>query len=388
MRRPPKPRAGAKRRASSPPEADVGQGVGQDVGRWSSQREGFEALHERIVRDVVGAALAVPEGLVLEVGAGAGQLRAWLPTTLHGRLVHLDRNRGYLRVLQSRAQAPGVLQAHALALPVQDGALVAALGLCALDVLPDLPAFAHELHRVLRPRARLVHFLDLATNLEPVLADAIAAHAVALPNFLAAQPDLVPPALHGALGPDVDLLMLPHTHYAACVRRLAALAHPLTGTLATWGQAFLPGSTAKAAARVFVQSLQTIGQRQEFVALWLRLFLLSQQNTPALAPLPFAPVSSTAHFRRRLRATLEGSGFETVRDDVVVTTDVRPNDRQTPPGLRTLRALVGQVTPLPYDEPQPPGTCPLAGAATSSQAPDDAHHLVVCGVHVFVAERV
>lgn len=384
MRRPPKPRAGAKRRASSPPEA----GVGQDVARWSSQREGFEALHERIVRDVVCDALTAPEGPVLEVGAGAGQLRAWLPTPLHARLVHLDRNRGYLRVLQGRAQAHAVLQANAQALPVQDGALVAALGLCALDVLPDLPAFAHELHRVLRPRARLVHFLDLATNLEPVLADAIASHAVALPNFLAAQPDLVPPGLHSARAPEVDLLLLPHTRYAACVRRLAALAHPLTGTLAAWGQAFLPDSTPKDAARVFVQSLQTIGQRQEFVALWLRLFLLSQQNTPALAPLPFAPLSSTAHFRRRLKAALETAGFETLRDEVVVTTERRPNDTQTPPGLRTLRALVGQVTPLPYDEPHPPGTCPLAGAATSSQASDDAHHLVVCGVHVFVAERV
>ena len=53
---------------------------------------------------------------MLEIGAGAGQLRAWLPPALRGRIVHSEPSDAATRAVRARAADATVVRATAEAL--------------------------------------------------------------------------------------------------------------------------------------------------------------------------------------------------------------------------------------------------------------------------------
>ena len=95
-------------------------------------------------------------GAVLEVGAGAGQLRDWLPASLRARAMHSEPSAAAVKALHRRAPDAGAVRAPVEALPIPNGACGAVLGLCVFDAIPDARAAAAEVARVLAPGGRWV----------------------------------------------------------------------------------------------------------------------------------------------------------------------------------------------------------------------------------------
>src|SRR5262245_11511051 len=113
------------------------------------ERARYHALAARVVSSTLARELPA-EGLVVEIG-GDGHPRTLLPAELGTRLVHTEK-------------------AGTERLPFADGEVAALVGLCVLDVLPDLPAAIAELRRVLRPGGRVIHFLDQNPYLKSIFA--------------------------------------------------------------------------------------------------------------------------------------------------------------------------------------------------------------------------
>jgi demethylmenaquinone methyltransferase/2-methoxy-6-polyprenyl-1,4-benzoquinol methylase len=110
-------------------------------------------------------ALALPEGSqVLDLAAGTGDLCRDLQAAGH-RPVGVDLSYGMLAA--ARTDAP-LVQADALRLPVADGIADGVTCGFALRNFVDLPAFAAELARVVRPGGRIA-LLEVAEPANPIL---------------------------------------------------------------------------------------------------------------------------------------------------------------------------------------------------------------------------
>ena len=120
----------------------------------------------RSPRDVLARFPPLDGRPVLEIGAGAGQLRGLAAASrsrAHGSQRAVARG--------GRGAAPAgadadVVRAAAEALPIAAGACGAVVGLCVFDAVADAQAAVAEIARVLAPGGRFVHLLDMATLLE------------------------------------------------------------------------------------------------------------------------------------------------------------------------------------------------------------------------------
>ena len=151
------------------------------LARLDRVRAPWDALTRRVVRAAI--ARFVPPGPLVEVGAGGGQLRAWLPPDRAADVTHTDMSAPFLDVLRARCPDAAVAQADVTALPAADGSLAGVLGLCVLDTLPDPAAARDEFRRVLQPGGVVLHVLDLATSPGGAFAELIARGDFPLPNF-------------------------------------------------------------------------------------------------------------------------------------------------------------------------------------------------------------
>ena len=168
-------------------------------------REPWDRLTQRIVQAVLAKFLPNPAGPLVEIGAGGGQLRDWLPAILAAETIHTEPSEPFLDSLRGRYPDAKTLSACATNLPFTPGSVGAVLGLCVLDTVPDLASVRDELRRVLRPGAVVVHFLDLATSPDCLFPELIARGEIPLTNF-ARDPALlsVLPAQKKALLPPAD----------------------------------------------------------------------------------------------------------------------------------------------------------------------------------------
>ena len=119
---------------------------------------------------------------IVEIGAGTGQLRAWMPPAWRERSIHTDPSESALRLLRDRAPDAKTRVASAHHLPFDDGAVGAVVGLCVFDALPDETAAVAEIGRVLAPGGCFVHLMDMATLLEAPFAKLAASGLVPIPN--------------------------------------------------------------------------------------------------------------------------------------------------------------------------------------------------------------
>jgi SAM-dependent methyltransferase len=226
-------------------------------------------------------------GAVLELGAGTGALRSWLPAAIAARAVHTDPSLRALALLHGRHRAARVAVARAERLPIGDGTCGGVLGLCVFDAIhaggADVERGAvAEIARVLAPGGRFVHLLDMATLLDAPFAKLVAGGLVPIPNVFSDPADHPWP---------LDILLLRRDWTAGLLELCARAGHSLAREFAAFFQPFLtPAVTfdAERAAGAF-KVVASDGERRFALSSGIASAcqLAVQQGYPTFQPLPF-----------------------------------------------------------------------------------------------------
>ncbi len=332
-------------------------------------REPFDPLARALVEQALGS-LPWPPGPIVEIGAGDGQLRAWLPPALRDRVIHTEpHQRGLERMQRADAQAQ-VRQATAEQLPWGDGEVAGIVGLCVLDTVRDGEAVAREAARVLAPGGFVAHLLDMSPEIGPALRQLSRSEILPLPNVFtdpcaSAWPD--------------DLFLVPRPQIAGIIELLRGDDRPGGRILKRYHESLTrrPFSTARA-ADAFNAINNDPQVRQAFRELFRdAMTRASPQQRAALAQYEGRPVSSARFVSRRLREWF-GAGFRVEHDDVLLLAACQP--RPEGDASRYLSRVIGHTRTLP----QPPSPCL---AAAQPPPPGDDERLLELGMHAFIARR-
>jgi hypothetical protein len=264
-------------------------------------------------------------------------------------VIHTDLSEHLVRGLlekypDARAQAASVYR-----LPFEPESVDVVLGLCAFDSFPDHARASHEIGRVLRVGGRFIHFLDAATNIEPVLIQLVNAGRLALPNFFAdialRRPDLVDVAHVGHLiQPYHDVLSVPLAQFTAVLEMLKRAAHPMVAMLERYLSVFSRQPFAVLpAARAFVELTSTPDVGRPMNQALMSLFT-TLRTPPYSEQVPFdvQAHSSLVNFKATLdRYFGPEFGFE-VRISTIVYARTYELDDQDPLRARVRRVGIGQ----------------------------------------------
>jgi SAM-dependent methyltransferase len=308
-------------------------------------------------------------GALLEIGAGAGQLRDWLPAPLRVRALHSEPSAAAVKALHRRAPGAAAVRAPAEALPIPNGACGAVLGLCVFDAIPDARAAAAEIARVLAPGGRLVHLMDMATLLEQPFAKLASSGLVPIPNVFGDPGDHEWP---------LDIVLLQREWLEDLLRFAGQVGHPFAKTFTPVFAPFLAAAFDADAATTAFKAIAGSGDRRRALAAALtsvnRLF--AAHGHPAVDPLPF---HSARYLQSLLRTTFAAAGFEIELSEIVARAIRRPAaaDEKT---IRYRSLCVGHER-LESSLPRR-----LLAAEPIDPAPGDI--VVEAGVFAFVARRV
>lgn len=342
------------------------------LGRLTSvrqQRTPFETLSRKLIAGTLERYL--PEGPVVEIGMGDGQLYARLPAELLPRITHTEPEASASKPFRKQHPEVKVLQAGAEKLPFADGEASAVIALCVMDVVPDPPAVVRELKRVLKPGGRFIHWLDMSTVLNPIVASLRDTELVPLPNVFADPSDGEWPE---------DLFVIPRQQLALIVAILQQSGHPLARPLGQYLQVFSASPlVVKSAAAELVQLQDSAALRAALKEAFRAAFELADgQLRQALATFQGRPISSSRHLEQRMRAWFAPeAGFQVEASDVVRAWELAPRAD----GEHAYASLcVGEQRYLPY----PPDKRLCADASL----PDDAQTLRELGIFSFVASRI
>ncbi len=121
-------------------------------------------------------------GPIVEIGAGLGELYGLLPEAVRARWLMTEPTELGARQLARRFPQLRVERAEVERLPFANGEVAAVVGLCVLDLVPDLSRARAELERVLMPGGLLLHFLDQNPHLAPIFERFAPLGLVVLPN--------------------------------------------------------------------------------------------------------------------------------------------------------------------------------------------------------------
>lgn len=392
--------------------ARIARGEKQALESLAQKRQPFEPLLRDVVAGVLHAAgprqlveiatgerVAAPraDATWVEVGCGLGQLRSLLPPDVQRQVTHTDVSEWLVRGLLDKFPDARALTADVNRLPFDAGSVDAVLGLCAFDSFPDPARAAREIARVLRPGGRFIHFLDAATNIEPVLTHLVASGRLALPNFFAdielRRPDLLEAAQVGHLTkPYHDVLSVPIAQFSAIVELLQRAGHQMAPML----QRYLTYFTTQPfellpAARAFVELTSDPAVGRPMNQALMSLFTTLRQP-PYSDHLRFdlQSQSSLAHFK----ATLErhfgpAFGFE-VRVSTIVYARAYEPDTSEPLRARVRRVGIGQNS-LEWPAPLGVPACELKPDLPSPEpngATPETHVLREAAVYCLVSEKV
>jgi SAM-dependent methyltransferase len=330
------------------------------------RRAPYAPLYEQLLAALL-AGPSSPGAVTLELGAGAGQLRTWLPATATAGWLHTDPDDEALRQLGRRFPDARTTRASAESVPVAAESVDTSVGLCVLDVVTDLEQVAREQLRVLEPGGRFVHLLDLTTALDQPLAELFAAGCLALPNLLSDPTEQRWPA---------DLLLAQRRPFQRLFELMLAGGNPRAVLFRDlFAPFFREPFDAHAAARAFL----TLSSSPELRA-HLLCFMIDAEGTAldvGLGQMQTVPLSSARHFATRLEKAFARAGFEISSSDVVASSLLR----ERPPGdpYRYRGNHVGHerlATELP-----PSLLCPDA------PRPGPGQQQLELGVFVFVARK-
>ncbi len=364
-----------------------------------AKRRPFEPLLKRVVEAVLhqqGPKAASPSSIV-EVGSGLGQLRSLLPEAVLDAVTHTEISAKLAKGFAQRYPDARVLTADAMALPFDSGSVDALLALCVFDSLNQPELARDEIRRVLAPGGVFVHFLDAATNVEPIFSQLVTAERLPLPNFFADTSVLQPAllemdGLHRFLHPYIDLLSVPIRHYTELVDVLARAKHPMKDMLERYARPFLVRPfESRSAARAFVALTGSANNSRPLnQALTSLVSTLSAPQYSSHFAFDLKPHSTLTYFQQRLEQIFsEQRGFLRRMSNVVYARDFERNDRDP---LRAHLLRVGIVKSA-QDWPVPLGTSadalhPQAAPEVESGLNASTHVLREAAVYCFVAEKV
>ena len=367
---------------SSFPEANDWRDVGW-LDRLARVRAPVGPLNRRIIAHVGETWLGSidPENRCLEIGAGDGKLRDWLPPSWLDHVVHSEPSEDYCRQFQARFPEATLCPASVYDLPFEDSSFSTVLGLCVLDALDDLEAAREQIRRVLRHGGRLIHFLDLGLAcMDEILESQIRAGDVPFPNFLSDH------ALSSTSASDQvsllnDLMVCQRTRLLEIAQYLTDIGNPLGQMLTNYEQAFC-GSAREMSS--WFMSFTNDPRRRES----LRQLVGDIERLVGCYPnlsWDWRPVSSVDQFQTRLeRCFTPAHGFQIELSRVLIARDWQPRLPEFIHGERHLARIVGQVvirkTPTPLDC----GDVIFTGTGSEG----DSNMLVESGLHVFVATAI
>jgi SAM-dependent methyltransferase len=396
---------GCKRTAPSRAQRET-----QALQALAEKRRAFEPLLTQIVAGVLHAhgplADAVSAGSPtghqqreqkwLEVGSGLGQLRALLPSEVLDFVTHTELSKSLARGLVERYPEGRVLAADVARLPFESESVDAVLGLCAFDSFPAPAKAAREIGRVLRAGGRFIHFLDAATNIEPILSELVGTGRLPLPNFLADAALLEPALLElnelsHLCGPYHDLLSVPVKNFVLVTAMLVRAGHPMATILEGYSAPFLkrPFDSLNA-ARAFVALTSDLRNSRPMNQALTSLFS-TLRRPPYSQYIPFELVahSSLSHFESSLRGYFgDDFGFVPRLSAVIYARAFEPNQSEP---LRAHVRRVGIVQnsmswPAPVGVPARQLKMDLPSSEMADATPDS-HILREAAVYAFVAER-
>ena len=334
------------------------------------QRQPFEPLSRRIVQNTLERYLPA-DGRIVEIGMGDGQLRQRLPEQLLPRVLHTEPQAAASRAFRKLHPEVTVVQASAERLPLEGGEGAAVLGLCVMDVVPDGAAVVRELARVLRPRGRFIHWLDMSTVLVPMVAALAGSELLLMPNVFGDPAEGEWPE---------DLFLVPRQQLVLIVTILQESGHPLARPLAQYLALFSATPLVVTAAAAELAQLQDDSALRAALksAFKSAVELASPAARQQLASFQGRPVSSSRFFEQRLRSLFgPETGFQVDESSLVRGWELVP--RAEPP-FAYMSCCVGEQRQLPY--------VPEALLCADATPSDDAQTLLELGVFVFVASRI
>jgi hypothetical protein len=319
-----------------------------------------------------------------------------LPPEVLDFVTHTELSKSLARGFAQRYPQARVLAADVTRLPFETEGVDAVLGLCAFDSFPAPAKAAQEIGRVLRAGGRFIHFLDAATNIEPILVGLVGNGQLPLPNFLA-DAALLEPALldldelSHLCGPYHDLLSVPVRDFELVTAMLVRAGHPMAKILEGYSAPFLKQPfDALLAARAFVALTSDLrNSRPMNQALTSLVSTLRQPPYSQHIPFDLVAHSSLAHFESSLKGYF-GADFGFVpRLSAVVYARAFDPSRGEP--LRAHVRRVG-IVQNSVNWPAPVGipACQLKADLPSPDMPaatPDSHILREAAVYAFVAEK-
>ena len=335
-------------------------------------RQPYTKLGRRLLADVLTRFLPEGDDPVVEIGAGDGQFREWLPERLLSRFTHTEPLAIAAREARKRHPVARFVRAPAERLPFGNGEVACVIGSCVMDVVPDGALIAKEAARVLRPGGVFIHWLDMSTNLSEAFDILNRADLVPLPNvfsdpsasrwpedmFLASRADLTLV---------LEILDRHHHSFAKPLRQYLAvfahLPHTLRPALAEYAQLSESGSLRTALQGMFRAAAELAEPRLQ----------------DRLASFQGRPVASSRFLESRLQSYFgAAAGFETVFSDIVADAELVTAIAEPPTVY--FGSCVGEQRELP--------TLPDVRLVPEGALPGAGQMLRELGVFVFVSRRI
>jgi SAM-dependent methyltransferase len=356
-------------------------------------RQPWGALTRRVVRAVLAKWLPATATEVVEIGAGGGQLREWLPPDVAAVTAHTEPSEPFLNVLRARHPGATALRADATALPFPAGSVDAVLALCVFDTLRDLASVRDELERVLRTGGSVIHVLDLSTSPDCLFPELVAGGELPLTNFAGepallevltdAQKALLPPADEFD-----DVLAMKWEPFRDFVAMLEAAKHPLAAELRPYAGVNRPEylDPQRLADGFMAASADPV----RLLALNKTLLKLTLSAKQMGREWPLRAVSMRAHLRAKLKAAFGlAHGFAVEFAGPVSAREVAPSDGALPSDVRFVLRDAGRTVRRPEVSPRDFGTPVevLEGGQTPPRIAGGATILRETTVEVFAARR-
>jgi SAM-dependent methyltransferase len=342
------------------------------------RRAPYVELLVAIVADILERFPPTAGGPIVEIGAGTGQLRNWLPARVRARMVHTDPSDAAVRVFRQRAPEASTAVASAESLPFGDGECGAAFGLCVFDAIHAVgrdAAAATELGRVLAAGGRFVHFLDMATLLEAPFLELDADGLVPIPNVVGDPGDHEWP---------LDMVLFRRDWLIGLLQFTLQVGHPLPTTFGLYFGAFLAQPFEVREATSLFRSVASNDQLRQSLASQLASAcqIALQHGYPPLAAIPF---HSGKYLANALETSFRNSGAFQVEHSEIVTRSVwRPISDD---GTARYQSLCLGHQRRSHQFPKRLLTESARARLASGDVPAD-QALVEAGVFVFVARRI
>jgi ubiquinone/menaquinone biosynthesis C-methylase UbiE len=321
------------------------------------QREVVKQVHDRYL---------VTQDTIVELGAGLGQLREWLPEARIGRWLHTDPDAAALHEHQARFPAAAIGRCASDRISLPDGSVARVVGLCVFDLLPDLTAALREIRRVLAPGGLVVHLLDMAPALEALFDEFAAKGLLALPNLFSDPSSQSFPE---------DLLVTELAPFARLLHRLAGMNHPLPHVFGHYFRAFGEKPfDAAGTVRIYDAFSRTAEMRDLLKPMLTSAYAAGQRL--GFPPAQGVRVSSARHFSERLARTAGNAGFTIVENTVRAAFTHGARD---PDGSRYQSLALGHERRL--------DVVPAELLCQSARMPHEGETLLEAAMHVFVARR-